>query len=82
MELAAKNHQNTLIANHAINRVIQKGTQRLFNKYLKTKMPAHLATVVTKHTEHAIDQHALPNDTGEKIDTLLTYWCEEEQPVS
>lgn len=79
--LFADNHKSTLVVDNAINAIVQSGTNVLYEKYLVTRMPAHLAHVQRKEVENTINQHALPSDTGETFDALLIYWCEEEEPV-
>lgn len=79
--LFQKNHETVLAANYVVDKIVERGAKRLYGKYLMTHVPHHLAHVQRKETENVIFQHVFPNDTGEKIDTLLVYWTEEEQPV-
>lgn len=76
------NLESFTFAKQVLETVIDKGSQKIYQHYLRTKVPQHYAEFLTNTYEEVIVQEIRSYDPGETIDSYLINWGDEDEPVS
>lgn len=73
-----KSHLNVLTV---MNRILTKGANILYSRYLSSKNPKHLADYYFGALTELVTQEVRAYDPGESVDSMIFNWAEDEEPV-
>jgi len=78
IKLGIKYH---LSVSNVINKIITKGANILYSRYLNCKLPGYLANYYFGALTELVVQEVRAYDPGESVDSMIFNWDEDEQPV-
>ena len=73
--------QSNLNVLTVVNRIITKGANILYSRYLNSKLPKHLAGYYFGALTELVTQEVRAYDPGESVDSMIFNWGEDEEPV-
>ena len=74
-------YESVNAADYIVDFALTKGGKKLYSKYLDGRFPGYMAAKYATLFDQVASEELRYHDTGEKIDSLISGWVEEEPPV-
>jgi hypothetical protein len=74
-------HESREVVNETIDRILTKGAEKLYIKYVLAKQPEFLGELYSKTSSIVIDNLMLSHDKGDDKKTVKRFWPEDTEPV-